>query len=67
MRKDYGISIAAGQGELEEKIFRIAHMGWINEQDLIMCFSILEKVLKDLGYKFKVGASLSKLQEVFYG
>lgn len=67
LRKDYGVSIAAGQGELEEKILRIAHMGWINEQDLLMCFSLLEKVLKDSGYKFKLGASVAKLQEVFYG
>lgn len=66
MRKEYGVSIAAGQGQIEEKIFRIAHMGWINEQDLLMCFSVLEKVLKDLGYKFKVGASLAKIQEVLY-
>lgn len=67
LRKEYGVSIAAGQGELEQKIFRIAHMGWINEQDLMMCFSLLEKVLKDSGYKFKLGASLARLQEVIYG
>ncbi|MCM8831112.1 MAG: alanine--glyoxylate aminotransferase family protein [Candidatus Omnitrophica bacterium] len=66
LRKEYGISIAAGQGELEQKIFRIAHMGWISEQDLIMCFSFLEKVLKDLGYKFNLGASLVALQKSFY-
>lgn len=67
LRKEYGVSIAAGQDSIKDKIFRIAHMGWINEQDLIMCFSLLEKVLKDLGYKFKIGASISRLQEVFYG
>ncbi|MDD4182793.1 MAG: alanine--glyoxylate aminotransferase family protein [Candidatus Omnitrophica bacterium] len=68
LRKEYGVSIAAGQGELEQKIFRIAHMGWINEQDLIMCFSLLEKVLRDSGYtNFKIGASVAKLQEVIYG
>jgi len=68
LRKEYGVSIAAGQGELEQKIFRIAHMGWINEQDLLMCFSLLEKVLRDTGYtSFKVGASVAKLQEVIYG
>ena len=68
MRKEYGVSIAAGQGEeLEEKIIRIAHMGWVNEQDLIMCFSLLEKVLKDMGYKVKVGASVARFQEVIYG
>lgn len=66
LRKDYGLSIAGGQGDLKDKIFRIAHMGWINEQDLIMCFSLLEKAFKDLGYKFKVGVSLSRLEEVFY-
>ena len=67
MRKEYGISIAAGQGEIEQKILRIAHMGWINEQDLLMCFSILEKVLRDVGYtNFKIGASVAKLQEVIY-
>lgn len=67
MRKEYGISIAAGQGKIKDKIFRIAHMGWINEQDMFMCFSVLEKVLKDLGYKFKLGISLERLEEVLYG
>lgn len=67
LRKKYGLSIAGGQAEVKDKIFRIAHMGWINEQDLIACFSLLEKVLRELGYKFKIGSSLSRLEEVFYG
>ena len=67
MRKKYGISIAEGQDHVKEKIFRIAHMGWINEQDLMMCFSLLEKVLKELGHTFTAGASLARLQEVIYG
>jgi aspartate aminotransferase-like enzyme len=66
MRREYGISIAAGQGDIEDKVIRIATMGWINEQDLMMCFSVLEKVLKDMGYKFKMGASVARLQEVLY-
>lgn len=67
MRKEYGISIAAGQDDVKDKIIRIAHMGWINEQDLMMCFSLLEKALNDLGHKFKAGASVARLQEVLYG
>ena len=67
LRKKYGLSIAGGQGSVKDEIFRIAHMGWINEQDLIGCFSLLEKVLKDLGYKFKIGSSVARLEEVFYG
>ncbi|UCD16001.1 MAG: alanine--glyoxylate aminotransferase family protein [Candidatus Omnitrophota bacterium] len=67
LRKEFGLSIAGGQGPVKDKIFRIAHMGWINEQDLIMCFSLLEKALLDLGHKFELGVSLSRLEEVIYG
>tara|TARA_B100000315_G_scaffold256096_2_gene301194 strand:+ start:347 stop:1462 length:1116 start_codon:yes stop_codon:yes gene_type:complete len=67
LRKEHGLSIAGGQAKLKDKIFRIAHMGWINEKDLISCFSLLESVLQKLGHKFKPGSSLSVLEEVFHG
>jgi len=67
LRSEYGLSIAGGQAEFKDKIFRIAHMGWISEKDLIECFSLLEKVLVNLGYEFKQGASVSRLEEVFHG
>ncbi|MFH1505011.1 MAG: alanine--glyoxylate aminotransferase family protein [Candidatus Omnitrophota bacterium] len=67
LRNEFGMSIAGGQDQAKDKIFRIAHMGWINEQDLIACFSLLEKALKDLGYKFKLGSSIARLEEVLYG
>ena len=67
LRSEYGLSIAGGQAEFKDKIFRIAHMGWISEKDLIECFSLLERVLVNLGYEFKQGASVSRLEEVFHG
>jgi len=67
LRKEHGISIAAGQDDVKDKILRIAHMGWINDQDLKRCFSYLEKVLQQLGYDFAQGSSLSKLEEILYG
>jgi aspartate aminotransferase-like enzyme len=67
LRTQEGMSIAGGQGDLKNRIIRIAHMGWINQQDLIECFSLLEKVLYQQGYKFELGASLKKIQEVIYG
>jgi len=67
LRKEFGLSIAGGQEILKDKIFRIAHMGWINQDDLITGFSYLEKALKDMGYSFRVGASVEKFQEVYYG
>ncbi|MBN2120650.1 MAG: alanine--glyoxylate aminotransferase family protein [Candidatus Omnitrophica bacterium] len=67
MRKEYGISIAGGQDALKGKIIRIAHMGYINSQDVIMCLSILEKVLADLGASIEIGSSLKAFQEAYYG
>lgn len=67
LRKDYGLSIAGGQAQLKDKIFRIAHMGWINEKDLEECFRLIEKVLADLGHSFDQGASLARLKEVLNG
>jgi len=66
MRSMFGISIAGGQSHLKGKIIRIAHMGYINEQDIVMTLSCLEKVLIDLGYKFNKGISLKTFQESFY-
>ena len=66
MRKEYGVSITGGQDHLKGKIIRIAHMGYINESDMVMCLSILEKVLADLGFSFNKGSSLKAFQETFY-
>ncbi len=66
LRGEYGLSIAGGQAQLKNKIVRVAHMGWINEQDLISCFCLLEIALRKFGHQFKTGASLALLEEVFY-
>jgi len=65
MRDVYGVTIAGGQAELKGKIFRFAHMGFIEEFDIIAGISCLEKVLKESGYVFKLGAGVSAAEEVF--
>jgi len=65
MRDTHGISIAGGQAELKGKIIRIAHMGCVDENDIITGISYLEKVLDKLGYQFKAGAGTSAAQQVF--
>jgi aspartate aminotransferase-like enzyme len=67
MRDNYGVTIAGGQSELKGKVFRIAHMGYIEEFDIIVCISCLEKVLAQMGYKFNLGAGLKAAQDLFYG
>ncbi|MCX5699519.1 MAG: alanine--glyoxylate aminotransferase family protein [Candidatus Omnitrophica bacterium] len=65
MRDTYGVTIAGGQAELKGKVFRIAHMGFITESDIIMGLSCLEKVLTQMGYKFALGAGIRAAEEVF--
>jgi len=65
MRDTYGITIAGGQSELKGKVFRIAHMGYITEFDIILCISCLEKVLHQMGYKFELGKGVKAAEEVF--
>jgi aspartate aminotransferase-like enzyme len=65
MRDTYGVTIAGGQSEMKGKIFRIAHMGYIGEFDIITGISCLEKVLAQLGYNFKFGAGVAAAQKVF--
>lgn len=65
MRDNYGVTIAGGQDELKGKVFRIAHMGFIEEFDIIAGISCLEKVLTQMGYKFQMGSGVKAAEEVF--
>jgi aspartate aminotransferase-like enzyme len=65
MRDTYGVTIAAGQAELKGKVFRIAHMGYIEESDIIVSIACLEKVLYQMGYKFELGQGVKTAEEVF--
>ena len=65
MRDTYGVTIAGGQDELKGKVFRVAHMGFIEEFDIIVGIACLEKVLAQMGYKFSLGTGVKAAQEVF--
>lgn len=62
--REKGIWIAGGQAQAKGKIFRIAHMGYIDEQDLLATIGALELVLNDLGFKVELGAGLKAAQEI---
>ena len=67
MRNKYGVTIAGGQAHLKGKIFRIAHLGYMIEFDTLTAISALEIVLKELGYKFKIGSGVSAALKAFTG
>jgi aspartate aminotransferase-like enzyme len=63
--KEYNITIAGGQGEMKGKLFRLGHMGYVAEFDVISALAALEQVLADLGLPVDFGASVRAAQKVF--
>ncbi len=59
LRKQFNMNIAAGQGSMEGKIFRISHMGYVDAFDTLGVISALEVVLKQQGYSFTFGAGVA--------
>jgi len=58
-----GITFAGGQEHLKGKIFRIAHMGYCNQFDVILGVAAAEEALYRLGYPLKKGAGVKAFQE----
>ncbi|MCP9487373.1 MAG: alanine--glyoxylate aminotransferase family protein [Gaiellaceae bacterium MAG52_C11] len=65
LRDRHGITIAAGQGELKERIFRIGHIGWFDEFDIATALSAVELVLGELGAPIERGFSATRALEVY--
>jgi serine---pyruvate transaminase len=64
LRDETGVTITGGQAELKGKIFRVGHMGYVNEFDIVLAISAVEKCLYESGYKIELGKGVSKVQEV---
>ena len=58
MRSKYDIALAGGQDHLKGKIFRIGHLGFISDRDILMTISCLEATLSELGYEFEAKAGV---------
>jgi len=65
LRDRHGITIAAGQGELKERIFRIGHIGWFDEFDISTALSAVELVLGELGAEIDRGVAATRALEVY--
>jgi len=65
LRDGHGITIAAGQGDVKEAIFRIGHIGWYDEFDIATALSAIELVLGELGAPIERGVAASRSLEVY--
>jgi len=64
LERRYGIESAGGQDQLKGKIFRLGHMGYVDEMDTVLAIAALEQVLYKLGHKFELGAGVTAAQKV---
>jgi len=66
MKKQFDISLAGGQNQLKGKIFRIGHLGFVSERDVLTVVSALEEVLRELGHETMTpGAGIAAATRVF--
>jgi len=59
LRDKYGASVAGGQGDLEGKMFRISHMGYVDPVDTIGLVAVIEYALAECGAKIEIGKGVA--------
>jgi len=66
VKKQFDIALAGGQDHLKNKIFRIGHLGFVSDRDILTCMASLEVALPELGYEnFTPGAGVAATARVF--
>ena len=46
-REDHGIVLGGGQGKLQGKIFRVGHLGWVQQHEVAEALDVVEKLLSE--------------------
>ncbi|MFA5976003.1 MAG: alanine--glyoxylate aminotransferase family protein [Elusimicrobiota bacterium] len=64
LREEYGVSIAGGQVHLVGKIFRLAHMGYMERFDVIIALSAVEMILHEMGAKIELGKGVAAAERI---
>jgi aspartate aminotransferase-like enzyme len=67
MKNKYGVTIAGGQDDYAGRIFRVGHLGYFGEFDIITTLAALEMTLAELGYPFERGSGIKAAEAVFMG
>lgn len=59
-----GVRLAGGQGHMKGKIFRIGHLGYCDDLDVIDALTAVELSLRDLGHDLELGSAVRAALEV---
>jgi alanine-glyoxylate transaminase/serine-glyoxylate transaminase/serine-pyruvate transaminase len=61
----YNLSLGLGLGKLAGKVFRIGHLGWLNELNLIQAIAGAEMAMRDVGIAVEAGAGVAAAEEFY--
>lgn len=64
LKERFRITVADGQEELKGQIFRIGHMGYVFDRDILMTLACLEAALLELGYKTEPGKAVQAASQL---
>ena len=56
--KKYGVSLGAGLSKVAGKVFRIGHLGWLNEAMVLQALGGAELAMRDAGIPFEAGSGV---------
>ncbi len=66
MLQDFDIVLAGGQKSLKNVVFRVGHLGYVRELDLLTVLAALEISLVKLGFKLELGSGVKKAQSILF-
>lgn len=67
MESKFNMTIAGGQDAAKGKIFRIAHLGYFDELDIVTVVAAIEGTLAELGYAFEMGKGVGAAMKSLWG
>ena len=56
--RNYGVSFGGGLGAVAGKVFRIGHLGWLNETMVLQALGGAELAMRDVGIAFEPGSGV---------
>jgi serine---pyruvate transaminase len=67
LKIDLGITVAGGQGEFAGRIFRISHLGYYDDLDMVAVVSAVERALQSVGCSVPLGEGVAAAQRALAG
>jgi serine---pyruvate transaminase len=59
------VTLVGGQDQAKGKIFRIAHLGYFDEFDIVTAVTAIERGLAELGVKLQFGTGVGAAMQSF--